>query len=134
MAGKFAAKPRSCLSGSTPSVCSRWSQPPSPRGRLSRWRVTLRHCQKASPWGSWQARQGLTEGVLLKKELTPAAQHMSKFKYFRARQSHAAGAGTRAFEKLSTKPSPKYFKTATNPTCFHPFSRNCFRKFSYIPD
>ena len=30
-----------------------------------RWRKSFRHSAKASPWGSWQARQGLPEGVTL---------------------------------------------------------------------
>ena len=40
-----------------PSVLPLRGNPPSPRGRLSRWRVTLRHCQKASPWGSCRRRR-----------------------------------------------------------------------------
>ena len=34
----------------TPSVLPLRVKPPSPRGRLQRWRATLRHCQKPSPW------------------------------------------------------------------------------------
>ena len=45
----------------TPSVCSRWSQPPSPRGRLQRRRHSFRQRQKAPPWGSWRAApEGVT--------------------------------------------------------------------------
>ena len=42
-----------------------------PKGTASVVAASFAALPKASPWGSWQARQGLTEGVLLKKALTP---------------------------------------------------------------
>ena len=50
-------KCKAACPGSTPSVCSLRSQPPSPRGRLQWWRQSFRQRQKASPWGSWRRRR-----------------------------------------------------------------------------
>ena len=44
----------SVFTGGEPLPSSPAAMPPSPRGRLQRWRATLRHCQKAPPWGSWR--------------------------------------------------------------------------------
>ena len=83
----------------TPSVCSLRSQPPSPRGRLQRWRATLRHCQKPSPWGRWldakrQDGRGFSRARQLPAAILPSFT-TTAFAILRRAGSYTRQTGTR---------------------------------------
>ena len=75
------------LAGSTPSVCSLSSQPPSPRGRLFAVAGNFAAAPKGAPLGELAKPQALTEGVNYNKKETTAQKLCNGFSCYCIKQS-----------------------------------------------